>query len=153
MFQEVHLRQAYGHITTAAERGNANTGVHAILASQLSFFFDTDPGRLMILSVTPGFSNLIDPADPSKKHCSKVGIGSLGAIKPTGGTDGPRVYSEGAVMRWNAVAEKNAFNTAKSRQLTGEFVLVWQNMYDQTSRWDALVRIINTSIKNFLTQP
>ncbi len=153
MFREVHLKEAYGHIPDSGERANANQGVHAILQSQLSFFFDTGDDAQMTLTETPAFSNVIDPADPSKTHCAKVGIGSLGDIKPTGGTTGPSVFSEGAVMRWNAIAEKNVFNTSKSRQLTGEFVLVWQNMYHKNSRWDALVRVVNTTIKNFLTQP
>jgi hypothetical protein len=143
MFWLVHLGQAYSHVADATERAAANSGVHTILQNEGAFFFDTEPDRVMHLSVTPAFTN----------ECAKVGIGSLGPLKPDGTTDGPSVYSEGAVMVWNSATEVTAFNTAKQRTLTGHFALVWQNMYDANPRWDALVRIVNTSIKTFLTQP
>jgi hypothetical protein len=143
VFRLIHLRQAYPHVADAGDRTDANTGVHQILRAQESFFFDTQAGRLMELAETPGFA----------QHCAKVGIGSLGKLRPGGGTDGPSVYSEGAVMKWNTMAQITAFNSAKQRSLSGFFALVWQNAYDGPGRWDALVRIINGSIQNFLTQP
>lgn len=143
MFRLIHLGEAYPHLADAGDRADANTGVHQILQAQGSFFFDTQPGRLMQLTETPGFA----------QHCVKVGIGNLGKLKPNGTTDGPPVFSEGAVMKWNATGQITAFNAAKQRSLSGFFALVWQNTYNGPGRWDALVRIINGSIKNFLTQP
>ena len=143
MFRLIHLGEAYPLVTDVGDRTDANTGVHQILQAQGSFFFDTQPGRLMQLTETPGFA----------QHCVKVGIGSLGKLKPAGGTDGPSVFSEGAVMKWTTPAQITAFNAAKHRSLSGFFALVWQNTYDAPGRWDALVRIINGSIRNFLTQP
>lgn len=143
MFNLLHRGQAYPHVTDAGDRVDANTGAHQILQTEGSFFFDTRPERQMHLTETPGFA----------KDCAKVGIGSLGKLKPGGGTDGPSVFSEGAVMKWNTPAQITAFNSAKQRSLSGFFALVWQNMYEGPGRWDALVRIINGSIQNFLTQP
>jgi hypothetical protein len=159
LFRLIHMREGYSHVADATERAAANDGVHNILESHFSFFFDprpnTDPARLMHLTVPLEFTNA-NPAAASAthRHCIKVGIGSLGNLKPDGTTDGPSVFSEGAVMAWNTPAEKDAFNTARQRNLTGDFALVWQNMYDFTPKpWDALARLVNTTIKNFLTQP
>jgi len=143
MFGLLHRGQAYSHVADAADRAEANAGAHQILRTEGSFFFDTRPEALMHLTETLGFA----------KDCAKVGIGSLGKLKPSGGTDGPSVFSEGAVMKWNTPAQITAFNSAKQRSLSGSFALVWQNTYDGPGRWDALVRIINGSIKNFITQP
>jgi hypothetical protein len=144
MFRLLHMGQAYPHVADAAERTAANDGAHAVLMTQESFFFLTGPpsDRLMHLTVPVRFTN----------HCAKVGIGSLGKLKPDGTTDGPPVYSEGSVMQWDTPAQVTKFNTDNTRKHSGDFVLVWQNMYDKDSRWDALVRIINTTIENFLKQ-
>jgi hypothetical protein len=146
MFRLIHLGEAYSHVADATERAAANTGAHRILEAQSgSFFFDgTMPGL-------PEFT-FASPTSPTGRHCVKVGIGSLGDLKPDGATTGPPVYSEGAVFTWSAAAETSAFNTSKSRSLSGDFVLVWQNLYDAPPRWRALVKVVNTTIKNFLTQ-
>jgi hypothetical protein len=150
MFRLFHLGEAYPHVTDAAERGAANTGAHTILETHLSFFFDTRPGRQMHLTVAPDFTKDYG-TPPDRRHCIKVGIGRLGPLV-NGQPTGPSVFSEAAVFTWNNSAEKDAFNTSKVRSLTGEFILVWQNMYHSDPRWDALVRVVNTTIKNFLTQ-
>jgi hypothetical protein len=136
MFYLVHEGKGFSHVTDAAERTAANEGMHAILQAQGSFFQDTT--TTVDLTVIPAFSD----------DCSKVGIGTLGPI----GTPGPRVISEGAVMLWSHDTQVAAFNTKNKRKLTGDFVLCWQNMYHPHSHFDALVRIINTAILDFLTQ-
>jgi len=139
MLYLVHTGKGFSHVTDATERTAANEGMHAILMAQGgSFFFDPRPERLIHLTVTPNFSD----------HCAKVGIGTLGPI----GTPGPSVISEGTVMKWTNTTEVSSFNTKFSRKLTGDFALCWQNMYQPDSHFDALVRIINASILNFLTQ-
>jgi hypothetical protein len=136
MFYLVHAGQGFSHVTDATERTAANQGTHAILRTQGSFFEDTT--STVDITVTPEFS----------AHCAKVGIGTLGPI----GTPGPRVISEGAVMIWIDDTQIDTFNTTFKRKLTGNFVLCWQNMYHPHSHFDALVRIINASILNFLSQ-
>ncbi len=136
MFYLFHAGMGFSHVTDAAERSAANRGAHAILMTQGSFFLHDN--TTVKITVTPGFSD----------HCAKVGIGTLGPI----GTPGPTVISEGAVMTWADDTEIDTFNTKFTRKLTGDFVLCWQNMYQPHSHFDALVRIINTSIANFLIQ-
>jgi hypothetical protein len=134
MFRLVHTGRAFSHVTDAAEKTAANQDMHTILRSQGSFFGDNSTFTVPRLF---------------QQHCAKVGIGNLGPID----TPGPNVYSEGAVMTWTDMAQKDAFNTAKQRSLTGEFVLVWQNLYSSSTSWDALARLVNNTIEKFLTQP
>jgi hypothetical protein len=136
MFLLAHTGQGFSHVTDAAERAAANQGMHAILISEGSFFFDAN--STVNITVQPLFS----------KHCAKVGIGVLGPI----GASGPLVISEGDVMSWNSTTETADFNEKYKRKLTGDFALCWQNMYPPNPHFDALVRIINTSISSFLTQ-
>jgi len=85
------------------------------------------------------------------RDCAKVGIGTLGPLV-NGKSTGPEVISEGSVMRWNATADVTAFISAHGRSLSGDFAFVWQNTYHPNAHWDALIRIVNTTIKNFLAQ-
>jgi hypothetical protein len=77
-----------------------------------------------------------------------VGIGNLGPVD----TPGPKIFSEGGVMTWTDTTQKDAFNSNKSRSFTGEFVLVWQNLYHSGTAWNALANLVNNSITKFLTQ-
>ena len=138
MLYLVHTGKGFSHVTDAAERAAANQDMHAILMVQVSFFQNLT--STVRLTVSPAFSD----------DCSKVGIGTLGPI----GTTGPSVISEGAVMYWANETQVAAFNdiTKFRRKLNRDFALCWQNMYHPHAHFDALVRIINTSIRNFLTQ-
>jgi hypothetical protein len=140
MFRLVHMGEAYPHVADAAERAAANNGMHAILQHEGSFFFSSN--STVQISVTPSFTN----------ECAKVGIGPLGPLQAGGGS-GLNTISEGSVMVWGNASEVTAFNTAKQRNLTGDFALVWQNMYPPNAHFDALVRVVNKSIQRFLTQP
>jgi len=132
----VHTNNGFSHVTEAAERTAANQDMHAILMTQASFFENST--STVRLTVSPLFS----------RDCAKVGIGTLGPLD----TPGPPVISEGAVMYWANETQVAGFNTKFRRKLNGDFVLCWQNTYHPDSHFDALVRIINTSIRNFLTQ-
>jgi hypothetical protein len=136
MFQLIHTKQGLSHVTDVSEKAAGNKGMHDILITEGSFFFGAN--TTVNISVPPKFSN----------DCAKVGIGTLGPI----GTPGPSVISEGDVMKWSNNAEVTNFNTKYKRKLTGDFALCWQNMYQPNAHFDALVRILNTSIQNFLTQ-
>ena len=138
MFCLVHIGKGFSNVADVAERTAANDGMHAILAAQGSFFFDAN---------TPPFFQLTENREFSD-HCAKVGIGRLGPIP----TPGPGVFSEGAVMKWSNDVERTNFNQAKERKLTGDFAVCWQNMYRPDAHFDTMIRILNTSIRNFLTQ-
>jgi hypothetical protein len=133
MFRLVHSESGFSHVSDSAERDAANQDMHAILQTQVSFFFDGST-----VSETVKFSG----------DCAKVGIGNLGPVD----TPGPQVYSEGAVMTWNTPAAINTFNTANKRDAAGSFVLVWQNLYSSNTSWNALARVVNNTIENFLAQ-
>jgi hypothetical protein len=133
LFRLVHATQGFSHVTNAAEKDAANQGAHAVLRTQSSFFSDSSTFSVPILF---------------GRDCAKVGIGNLGPVD----TPGPKVFSEGAVMTWTDTAQKDAFNSNKSRSFTGEFVLVWQNLYHSGTAWDALAKLVNNSITKFLTQ-
>ena len=137
MFYLVHTAQGYPHISDAAERAAANQGIHDILATEGSFF--QNGTSTVHITESPQFSN----------HCAKVGIAPLGPLDHPAGVN---AISEGDVMKWTKQSEINGFNTKFRRALTGDFALCWQNMYPPDSHFNALVRIINTTIKNFLTQ-
>ncbi len=136
MFQVIHTEQGLSHVTDAVEKAAGNQDMHAILATEGSFFQNTT--STVHITVIPKFS----------KHCAKVGIGPLGTI----GTPGPNAISEGAVMQWTDTGEITAFNTKFEKNLTGDFAICWQNTYPPNAHFDALVRILNSSILNFLTQ-
>ena len=55
-------------------------------------------------------------------------------------------------MVWKAAGQVTDFNNAHGRNLSGDFAFVWQNTYHPNSHWNALIRIVNTAITNFLTQ-
>jgi hypothetical protein len=137
MFQLLHVEEGLTHVTDATEKAAANKGAHDILITEGSFF--QNGTSTVQITVTPAFT----------KHCAKVGIGLLGPIA----TPGPKVISEGAVMKWTDAAEVAKFNEDHGRSLTGDFALVWQNMYPPNSHFDALVRLLNSAIQKFLTQP
>lgn len=136
MFYLIHTGLGFSHVTDAVERTASNQEMHAILQTEGSWFFG--PNDTVQITVTPNFS----------KDCAKVGLGNLGTIA----TPGPSVVSEGAVMKWNSITAVTDFNTKNQRKLTGDFALCWQNMYRPNVHFNALVRIFNTSILNFLTQ-
>ena len=137
MFRFVHSHSGFSHVIDSAERDAANQDMHAILKTQGSFFGD---------------GSTFAEAIKFSAHCAKVGIGSLGPVD----TPGPQVYSEGAVMIWTTSPPPptsiDTFNTANQRGATGRFVLVWQNLYSSNTSWDALARIVNGTIENFLVQ-
>jgi hypothetical protein len=132
MFRLMHSKTGFAHITDPAERDAANQDMHDILTPGDSFGPSPYP--------VPGkFS----------RHCGKVGIGNLGPVD----TPGPRVFSEGSVMRWTTPPTLvGSFNTTRSRSLTGDFVLVWQGLYGQGTSWNAMVRLVTSAMENFLTQ-
>ena len=132
MFRLMHSKTGFAHITDATERDAANQDMHDILTSGDSFSPSPYP--------SPGkFS----------RHCGKVGIGNLGPVD----TPGPSVFSEGSVVQWTTPPTLvGAFNTAHSRNLSGHFVLVWQNLFGQGTSWDAMVRLVTSAMENFLKQ-
>lgn len=132
MFRLMHSKTGFAHITDATERDAANQGMHDILTSGDSFSPSPYP--------SPGkFS----------RHCGKVGIGTLGPID----TPGPSVFSEGSVVQWTTPPTLvGSFNTAHSRNLSGDFVLVWQNLFDQGTSWSAMARLVTSAMENFLKQ-
>jgi hypothetical protein len=136
MFYLIHTEQGFSRVTDPVERAAANKGIHDILATEGSFFQNTT--STLHISVTPSFS----------KHCAKVGIGTLGPLS----SPGPKVISEGDAMTWADNSQISTFNTKFKRQLTGDFALCWQNMYPPDPHFDALVRILNNTIQNFLSQ-
>jgi hypothetical protein len=139
MFRLVHLGKAFTHVKDAAEQVAANTDMHALLASQGSFFFGSN--ATVQISETPAFT----------KDCAKVGIGKLGPlVNPP--PNAPRVISEGSVMHWADATQLSDFNRDFKRTLTGDFVLVWQNVYHPNAHFDALIRVVNTCIEKFLKQ-
>ena len=137
MFYLVHTAQGYPHIGDPTERAAANKGIHDILATEGSFFQNTT--STLHISESPLFT----------KHCAKVGIAPLGPLSHPANVE---AISEGDVEKWTDQSQITAFNTKFRRALTGDFALCWQNMYPPNSHFDALVRVINTTIKNFLTQ-
>jgi len=139
MYRLVHTGGAFTHVADAAERAAANSDMHTLLQHKGSFFFGAN--STVQISETPLFA----------RDCAKVGIGTLGPLV-NGKSTGPEVISEGSVMRWNATADVTAFNSAHGRSLSGDFAFVWQNTYHPNAHWDALIRIVNTTIKNFLAQ-
>jgi hypothetical protein len=132
MFRLMHSKTGFAHITDAPERDAANQGMHDILTSGDSF----DPSPYP----SPGkFS----------RHCGKVGIGTLGPVD----TPGRSVFSEGSVVKWTTPPTLvGAFNTAHSRNLSGDFVLVWQNLFTHGTSWSAMARLVTSAMENFLTQ-
>lgn len=132
MFHHMHLKTGFAHIADATERDAANQDMHDILTSGDSFSPSPYP--------SPGkFS----------RHCGKVGIGNLGPVD----TPGLSVFSEGSVVQWTTPPTLvGAFNTAHSRNLSGDFVLVWQNLFGQGTSWDAMVRLVTSAMENFLKQ-
>lgn len=131
MFRLMHTETGFTHITDAAERADANRGMHAILTGHGTF----DPSPYPV------------PAKFSI-HCDKVGIGVLGPID----SPGAKVFSEGLVVRWGTPAQVTSFNTAHSRSLTGDFVLVWQGGYSHGGSWNAIGRLAASAMENFLIQ-
>jgi hypothetical protein len=138
MFRLVHSKTGFSHITDQTEHDAANQDMHTILKTQASFFHKHS-----------------DFTEPIKftDHCAKVGIGNLGPVD----SPGPEVDSEGAVMDWTvpdppATNPIDAFNSAHQRQVRGRFVVVWQNHYPSNTSWNAIIRIINGTMENFLAQ-
>jgi hypothetical protein len=131
MFRLIHSQTGYSHITDQTERDAANQGIHDVL---------TTGDRL-------GPSPY--PQGKFSSHCGKVGIGNRGPVD----TPGPSVLSEGSIVRWTAPPTLvGAFNAAHSRNLSGEFVLVWQNLFDNPAASKALGRLVTSAMENFLNQ-
>ena len=132
MFRLIHSKTGFAHISDATERDAANQGMHDVLTSgdRLSPSPYPSPGK---------FSS----------HCGKVGIGTLGPID----TPGPSVFSEGSVVKWTTPPTLvGSFNTAHSRNLSGDFVLVWQNLLSLGPSLSALGRLVTSAMENFLKQ-
>jgi hypothetical protein len=132
MFRLMHSKTGFAHITDATERDAANQGMHDILTPGDSFEPSPYPA--------PGqFS----------RHCGKVGIGTLGPVD----TPGPSVFSEGSVVHWTTPPTLvSSFNTNHARNLSGDFVLVWQNLFGQGTSWSAMARLVTSAMENFLKQ-
>jgi len=129
MLRLVYSETGFAHITDPTEKLAANQDMRDVLTTGDRF----DPS----------------PYPPNKffSDFGKVGIGNRGPVD----TPGPRVVSEGSVVQWPSSLVA-AFNTQHSRQLTGDFVLVWQNMFDQTAPRKALGRLVTSAMENFLKQ-
>ncbi|HZP85667.1 MAG TPA: hypothetical protein VFB54_02535 [Burkholderiales bacterium] len=131
MFHLIHSQTGFSHITDQTERDAANQGIHDVL--------------------TPGDRLGPSPYPPGKffSHCGKVGIGTRGPVDKPGAS----VLSEGSIVQWTAPPTLvGAFNTDHSRNLSGEFVLVWQNLFDQPTAKSALGRLVTSTMENFLNQ-
>ena len=138
MFYLIHTGQAYPHVTDAAARAASNAGAHAIIIAQASWLTLTGSADDLAITVPIPFT----------VHCTKVGIGALGPVA----IPGAPVYSEGEILLWSDAAQITTFNTNYKRKLTGEFAVVWQNLYKLELHGDPLVRIIGSTINNFLNQ-
>ncbi len=136
MFFVIHTKQAYPYVSDSAIRVNSNEGAHNILKSQVSWFINTTPGVAITVPI------------PFTVDCTKVGIGGLGPVK----TPGAAVYSEAEVLVWTDTSQVTNFNTKFTRQLTGEFVVCWQNLYQLEQRINPLITMINSAIQKFLAQ-
>jgi hypothetical protein len=139
MFQLFHLGKAFPMVANAAAKQSSNDDMHTLLQTAEGMFFSNGTTTIQ---VAPALVH-------HTRDCSKVGIGKLGPITQT---NTPSVLSEGGVFKRMDTAQVSTFNSRKQRNLTGEFVFVWQNMYPPNSHFNALLRILNAAIEKFLTQ-
>lgn len=136
IFQLIHTQSALSHITDGTERDAANLEMHQLI-QQAPWWFDNNTITVKITETLK-----------FQRHCAKIGVGPLGKS----GEGGPEVVSLGNVVTWKSDPQIGSFNTKYQRTLTGDFAICWQNMYKPFSHFDSLVRVMNISIENFLTQ-
>lgn len=136
MFHLIHTETALLHVTDSVEKAEANLQMHDFI-NRAPWWFDNNTSTVNITE-TLKFT----------RHCAKIGVGPLGKS----GEGGPEVVSLGNVVTWISDPQIGSFNTKYQRTLTGDFAICWQNMYKPFSHFDSLVRLMNNSIENFLTQ-
>jgi len=136
MFQLIHTQKTLSHIADTAERDAGNQGMHTLIQAA-PWWYDNNTSTVHI-------------TEPLKfsRDCAKIGVGPLGKS----GEGGPSVVSLGHVVTWDHESQTTNFNAKFKRALTGDFAICWQNMYEPFSHFDSLMRIMNNSIEQFLTQ-